>query len=109
MYMSWSADGRKLAGHGGGIYSYSFDTDRYEQLSAFGEYPIWLNDNQRLLFCFQDKLYLMDSRTRKAQEIFSVAPNRFQSLGISRDHRVLIFSLTTIEADIWLASLEAEP
>ena len=109
MMWSWSADGRKLTGHSGGIYSYSFDSGQYERLTEFGEHPIWLNDNRRLLFFSQDKLYLLDSRTRKSQEILSVAPNRFQSLGLSRDNRVIYFSLQTTEADIWLASLDAEP
>jgi hypothetical protein len=70
---------------------------------------MWLNDNQRLLFFFQDKLYLLGSRTKKAWEILSVAPNRFQSLGVSRDSRVVYFSLQTTEADIWMAALEARP
>jgi len=109
MMISWSADGRKLAGDSGGIYSYSFDSHQYDRLTEFGENPIWLNDNQRLLFFAQDKLYLLDSRTRKAQELLSVAPNRFQSLGISRDNRVVYYSLKTTEADIWLADLEARP
>ena len=109
MMLSWSADGRKLAGHNGGIYSYSFDSGRYERLTGVGQYPMWLNDNQRLLFFAQDKLYLLDSRTRKTQEILSVAPNRFQSLGVSHNSRVVYFSLQTTEADIWLASLEAQP
>jgi Tol biopolymer transport system component len=109
MMWSWSADGRKLAGYSGGVFNYSFDSRQYERLTDFGERPVWLNDNQRLLFFFQDKLYLLDSRTRKSQEILSVAPNRFQSLGVSRDSRVIYFSLQTTEADIWLASLEAEP
>ncbi len=107
MAWSWSADGRKLAMYSGGILSYSFDSRQYERLTEFGERPVWLNDNQRLLFIYQDKLYLLDSRTRKAQEILSVAPNRFQSLGISRDSRVIYFSLQTTEADVWLAALEA--
>jgi hypothetical protein len=38
----------------------------------------------------------------------SVAPDRFQSLGISRDSRTIYFGLQTTEADIWLAALEAE-
>jgi eukaryotic-like serine/threonine-protein kinase len=109
MMHSWSADGRKLAGHSAGIYSYAFDSHRYERLTEFGEHPAWLNDNQRLLFFSQGKLYLLDSRTRKAQELLSIAPNHFQSLGVSRDGRLIYFSLKTTEADIWLASLEAEP
>lgn len=83
MIWSWSADGRKLAGYKDSIYSYSFDSGRYERLTEFGEHPVWLNDNQRLLFFAQDKLYLLDSRTRKSLEILSVAPNHFQSLGVS--------------------------
>ncbi len=109
MAWSWSADGRKLAVYSGGILSYSFDSRQYERLTDFGERPVWLNDNQRLLFFSQDKLYLLDSQTRRTQEIWSVAPNRFQSLGISRDSRVIYFSLQTTEADIWLASLEPGP
>ncbi|MGE0130733.1 MAG: protein kinase [Blastocatellales bacterium] len=112
MIWSWSADGRKLAGHKDGIYSYSFDSGRYERLTEFGEHPVWLpdlNDNQRLLFFAQDKLYMLDIRTRKSREILSVAPNHFQSLGISRDNRIVYFSLKMTEADIWLAALEAGP
>jgi Tol biopolymer transport system component len=109
MMWSWSADGRKLVGHADGIYSYSFDSQQYERLTESGGDPIWLNDNQRLLFFAQDKLYLLDSRTRKAHELLTVAPNRFQSLNISRDNRFVYFGLKTTEADIWLASLDAAP
>jgi eukaryotic-like serine/threonine-protein kinase len=109
MMWSWSADGRKLAGDGDGIYIYSFDSERYERVTESGEYAAWLNDNQRLLFFEQQKLYLLDSRTRKAQELLSVAPNHFQALGVSRDNRAVYFSLKTTQADIWLASLEAGP
>jgi Tol biopolymer transport system component/serine/threonine protein kinase len=109
MMWSWSADGRKLAGHGNGIYGYSFDSHRYELLTEFGMKPVWLNDNRRLLFYSLGKLYLLDSRTRKSQVILSVAPNRFQSLGLSRDNHVIYFGLQTTEADIWLATLEAGP
>jgi Tol biopolymer transport system component len=106
---SWSADGRKLAGHSDGIYSYSFDTRRYERLTEFGEYSIWLNDNHRLLFFWDDKLYLLDSRTKKAQELLTVAPNHFQSVNISHDNRIIYFSLKTTQADIWLTTLTTEP
>jgi Tol biopolymer transport system component len=109
MFSSWSADGRKLAGHSKGIYSFSFDTRQYECLTEFGERPIWLLDNQRLLFFWQQKLYLLDSRTRKTQELLNIAPYHFQSLNISRDNRVIYYSVKATEADIWLAAMEAEP
>ncbi|HEX8999514.1 MAG TPA: hypothetical protein VGB07_06415 [Blastocatellia bacterium] len=43
---SWSADGQKLIGMRGGIFTYSFATQRYEQLTDFGGMPAWLNDNR---------------------------------------------------------------
>ncbi len=109
MIRSWSADGRRLAGHSDGIYTYNFDTHHYKRLTEFGESPVWLSDNNRLLFFSHDKLYLLNSRTNKTQEIFSISPNHFQGLGISGDNRMIYFTLKTTEADIWLASLEAEP
>jgi Tol biopolymer transport system component len=109
MMHSWSADGRKLAGYSNGIYCYAFDSHMYERLTEYGEMPVWLKDNRRLLFFKQDKLYLLDSQTRKTQELMTVAPHRFQSLGISRDGRAIYFSLQTTEADIWLASFETAP
>ena len=109
MFWSWSSDGRKVVGHGKGIYSYSFDTQQYEQLTELGEFPRWLPDNQRLVFFAQDKLYLLDSHTRKTQELLQIASHQFQSLNLSRAGRALYYSLKTIEADIWLASLTAEP
>jgi hypothetical protein len=68
-----------------------------------------LNDNHRLLFFWDDKLYLLDSRTKKAQELLTVAPNHFQSVNISHDNRIIYFSLKTTQADIWLTTLTTEP
>lgn len=78
-------------------------------MAGLGEFPRWLPDNQRLVFFPQDKLYLLDRHTRKTQELLQIASHQFQSLNLSRDARALYYSLKTIEADIWLASLTAEP
>lgn len=108
MMCSWSADGEKLAGQSNdGVYKYSFDSQRYDRLTEFGQHPAWLNDGLRLLYSHQDKLYLLDSRSRKTQQLLSVAPNRIQSIGVSRDNRLIYFSVKVNEADIWLASLNA--
>ncbi len=109
MFWSWSADGRRLVGRGNGIYSYSFDTRRYELLAPAGELPHWLPDSRRLLFFIQDKLFLFDSRNRSTRMVTTVAPRQFQSLGVSRDGRLLYYSLKTTEADLWVASLADAP
>jgi serine/threonine protein kinase/sugar lactone lactonase YvrE len=52
---SWSANGRKLAGawtNAGknSVHVYSLDTQTYEQLTTFGNNPIWLNDDRPSCF-----------------------------------------------------------
>ncbi len=102
---SWSADGKALAGFGSGIFVYRFDTNRYQRLTPFGARPVWLSDNRRLLFCSKDSLYLLDTETSALRNIFSVAPYRFQSLGFSQNRHQVYFSLSSVEADIWMASV----
>ena len=110
---SWSPDGRKLAGWRGGvagaasIFVYSFESQQYEKLTDFGIAPVWLSDSRRLLFKRQSKLYLVDSQSKKVHEVLSVAPHDFGfGVALSRDDRLIYFSLLTTEADIWLMTLE---
>ncbi len=107
---SWSRDGRKLAGMRPavpGIVVYSLESQRYEKLTDFGSNPVWLSDGRRLLFQQQSKLYLIDSESKKLHEVLSVAPHNF-GVGVTlpRDDRLIYFSLVTVEADIWLMTLE---
>lgn len=110
---SWSADGKRLAGpllspddgSSLGITSYSVDSEAYERLLPFGTGGHWLSDSQRLLFLHQDKLYLIDRRSRKSHEVFSVAPNAVnQQFGFYRDG-VIVFGLDATQADIWQMNL----
>lgn len=78
-----------------------------EKLTDFRRDPVWLSDNRRLLFRHQGKLYLIDSQSKKVRELLSVAPNEFgHGVTLSRDDRLIYFTLDVIEADIWLMSLE---
>ena len=113
MAWSWSPDQRKLAATewraaiASGIAVYLLDSRKCERLLDYGQYPLWLRDNRRLLFANQEKAFLLDSSTRNVKEVLSMAPNavvpRFR---LSHDDRVIYFSLGVTEADVWLATLQ---
>ena len=113
---SWSPDGRRLAGFrqrpesgfsGTAITVYSMESQRFSKVADSGIAPVWLKDSRRLLFTHEDKLYLVDSQSKRVREIFSAAPKSLAvSLAISRDNRTIYLSLGTTEADIWLMNLE---
>jgi Tol biopolymer transport system component len=106
---SWSSDGRKLAagtGGRGGIFIYTFETRQYEKLKDSGAYPLWLNDNRRLLFYDGQTLFLMDSQTKRVREVLNVSPNRVEYTTLSRDNRWIYYTLVSAESDLWLMSLK---
>jgi Tol biopolymer transport system component len=88
------------------VFEYSFATRQYKKLADFGVRPLWLADSRRLLFYDKDKIYLLDSQTKRIKEIMSVAPNRIQSIAVSKDNRTIYYSLQRTEADIWLGTFE---
>jgi Tol biopolymer transport system component len=95
---SWSPDGKYLVGvaYEKGIQVvlsvYSIETGRYEIISEFGLQPRWLGDNKRVVFVFEDKIYLTDTRSKRPREIFSFAPKVLSSIDISRDNRSIYVS-----------------
>jgi eukaryotic-like serine/threonine-protein kinase len=109
---SWSPDGRYLAGSGytksirASVFIYEIATSRYEQISEFGNSPKWLNDNRRLIFMYEDKLYIVDTQSKKPpQEIHAFTPKSLSGLDISKDNRSIFVSTADAEADIWLLSV----
>jgi len=73
-----------------------------------GDWPLWLNDNRRLLFVSQGKILLLDTRTRKYQPVLPVTDEDVDigSPGLTRDNRMIYFTFVAAEADIWLRTLE---
>ncbi|HEX5731654.1 MAG TPA: hypothetical protein VF131_02375 [Blastocatellia bacterium] len=65
-----------------------------------------MSDSRRLVFVHQSKLYIVDTQTKKPRELFYAAPYEVERFKISKDERMIYYSITTREADIWLATLE---
>jgi serine/threonine protein kinase/WD40 repeat protein len=106
---SWSPNGQVLAGHAHsyvGIRTYSLTSREFQQFTDFGSRPAWLADSRRLLFIDSQKVYVLDSVTKRIKEVYSAAPHRLQGMTVSSDNRSINISLAINEADIWLASLK---
>lgn len=111
---SWSPDGKKLVGTRTdarsrkltGIYVYWLDTQKYEKIVDFGYGPQWMSDSRRVIFAHENGLYIVDSLSKKPRELFSAVPHEVQRFKLSRDDRIIYYSITTREADIWLATLD---
>ena len=102
---SWSPDGQTLAGHANGIVTYSIESRAFQRLTDFGLRPAWLRDSRRAIFMDSQKVYLLDTGTKRLKEIYSAVPHRLQSITLSSDNLSIGVALAINEADIWLASL----
>ena len=109
---SWSPDGRKLGGwinspiEHEGILIYTFETNSFERVTDFGARPIWLHDSRRLIFRDAGKLFLVNSDTKKTQEISLHSPQPVVEYGLTSDSRTLYYTLLSTEADVWMVNLE---
>ncbi|MEP6925311.1 MAG: protein kinase [Pyrinomonadaceae bacterium] len=107
---NWSPDGKKLAGYfegeENGVGFYSFETNRHERLSDAKRFAIWLADSRRILFAHNGKAFIVDTVTKKTRELLSRPPYDLRGVGISRDNKLLYYTLQTSESDIWMMSLE---
>ena len=107
----WSPDGKKLCGNfegknGTGLGYYSFETGRYEKLSDIYAIPSWLPDSRRFVFAHEVKAFIADTATKKVRELYARPPEQIRSVGVSRDGRLLYYTLLSTESDIWLLNLE---
>jgi Tol biopolymer transport system component len=112
---SWSPDAQRLAGVVAaannvdeGTFVYSLASQEYEVLTDIPSYPVWLNDNRRLLSSFESSLFLIDSESKRHHELLSIAPatiNKY-SVRLSSDNRTVYFSRIDEESDIWMLTLE---
>jgi len=109
---SWSPDGQRLAGTAGqtpplGIVTYSLRTKTFEQLTNFGEWPVWLPDSRQILFVNSGKdFFVVDSQSKAVRKIYSVTRDVLGPPRLTRDGRDAYFSRRVTESDVWLVTLQ---
>jgi Tol biopolymer transport system component len=91
-----------------GIFIYSVETGRYEQITEFGGRPEWFNDSRYLFFAYQGKIWLTSwqSKEKKPQIIISSPQYQISSAGISPDNRRIFYTATDHQADIFMLTLD---
>jgi len=104
-----SPDGRRFVGATGqldagvrGLWLYSLDSKRYEQLSDRGFYPQWMADGKRVLFFEGDRPAVIDIASKQIRPI--AVGRKLRGVQIAPDSRALLLYERTSEADIWLTS-----
>jgi Tol biopolymer transport system component len=109
---SWSPDGIWLAGFArrsdgtiAGIALFHLESKQYRMLANFGRSPLWLSDSRRILFCAENKLFLLDIESGSYEEIFSISPDVMDIPSITSDDRWIYFDRSSVEADIWMLTL----
>ena len=108
---SWSPNGELLAGQTSlspsGIATYSFRTRTYDVLTDFGEFPVWLPDNRRLLFVSRgNEIILIDRQTKVRRTVFTDPRNVLGPPQLTRDGRDMYFSRRVTESDVWTLTLK---
>jgi Tol biopolymer transport system component len=107
---SWSPDGRWIAGQSWygvlGILVYSVQARTFEQLTDFGEWPVWLPDSRRILFVSRGReFHVLDTRTRTTTLIYSALRDTLGPPRVTRDGRQAFFSRRVTESDVWMVNL----
>jgi Tol biopolymer transport system component len=109
---SWSPDGRWICGGIGpadrGILTYDLRAHRYERLTDFGEWPVWLPDSRHILFVSGrgKAFYIVDRGTKQVKKIYTGGRDTLGPPRLSRDGRHIFYSRRLTEADIWLMTVQ---
>ena len=106
---SLSPDGKRFVGATGqpdvgvsGLWLYSLDAKRYEQLTDRGFYPAWMPDGKRLLFLDGAGLAEIDVASKQIRSIPIPRPIRW--FDVAPDCRALYLDERLSEADIWMVT-----
>jgi Tol biopolymer transport system component len=116
--LSWSADGRRLAGLvigrdglASAIATYEIAGSRYARVFTREGHswiaPVWLSDSRRLLIRDRQGVHLVDPLAGTSRRILDVTGYYIgRSLGVTSDDRWITYTETATDGDIWLMTLE---
>lgn len=63
---------------------------------------MWLPDGRRIIYGLDNKIFIVDTGTKKTKELGLRLTGELHSIGISRDGRLIYYTLFSSESDIWL-------
>ncbi|MCJ7630312.1 MAG: protein kinase [Longimicrobiales bacterium] len=107
----WSPDGAYLAGQNElsdeGVLIYSLEGGRYERLTDFGQWPVWLPDSRHILFVTANgsEFHLVDRVTKETRLVYASPRDILGPPRVTDDGRQVVFSRRSSEGDIWLVRL----
>ncbi|MGH9722098.1 MAG: hypothetical protein ACRD8O_17965, partial [Bryobacteraceae bacterium] len=111
---SWSPNGAYLAGFRqrkdngafSGITIYSFSDGQYRDVTNIGSDPVWLNDSKRILFHHNGAIHLVSiDRPHEPRQILLLTNDiARRGFGLTRDNRLIFFSVEQAESDVWMAT-----
>ncbi len=112
--LSWSSDGRWLAGsvRGGpeptGIYLYSMATGAYRRITSWGVGALWVPGHAKLLVWDAQRLAFLDAVTGEVRDTGAPSPGPHDTpiLSFSPDGRELYRVRANEKSDIWMLDLE---
>ncbi|HSJ13729.1 MAG TPA: hypothetical protein VK939_04905 [Longimicrobiales bacterium] len=107
----WSPDGAWLAGMDGfgdsGIIVHDIAGGRYERLTDFGQWPVWLPDSRTILFVSGgNAFYTVDRVSRVVRQVFAVRRDIIGPPRFGAHARSVYYTRRVTEADVWMVTFD---
>ncbi len=92
-----------------GIFVESAESGERRRLTEFGENPVWLSDNRRLLYLDAGSIRLLDTATGRSSVVVPPvrAPREIFYFDVSMDDAFIVVNEMSTQSDIWLMTEDA--
>jgi len=116
-YVSWSRDGKRLAGAfrrpsgQGKLATYTLASGAYRVFDVDAATAVWVNGDRTLLYLRSGSLYALDVATGREHEVLTPArlgrgiAGPIRRYGLSDDERSLFVIVWRDQSDIWQVTL----